>query len=39
MITRRGGNSIRIPITKTVDKGLTVQKHMTESILPFLHLH
>jgi plastocyanin len=31
MITRRGGNSIRIPITKTVDKGLTVQKHKTET--------
>ena len=31
MLIRRGGNNIRIPITKTVDKGLTVQKHKTET--------
>lgn len=31
MLMRRGGNNIRIPITKTVDKGLTVQKHKTET--------
>ena len=31
MIVRRGGNSVRIPITKTVDKGLTVQKFKTQT--------
>lgn len=31
MLMRRGGNNIRIPITKTVDKGLTVQKFKTET--------